>query len=118
MTLIFLDIGTKKMKERTKTSNLIVDYYSLTFANLLLFRIRKKSSTFPCITLRTTAKQLKVNEPWYIALLKVGQSIKNLFSLGCVNIYFSQSTLIFFSQSFFNRFKSVGLPHITNIMIH
>ena len=36
MTLIVWDIGTKKMKERTKTSNLIVDHFSLTFVNLSL----------------------------------------------------------------------------------
>ena len=36
MTLIAWDIGRKKMKDRTKTSNLIVDDFSLTFANLLL----------------------------------------------------------------------------------
>ena len=29
-------IGTKKMKERTKTSNLIVDHFSLTFVNFSL----------------------------------------------------------------------------------
>ena len=34
MALIVWDIGTKKMKERTKTSNLIVDHFSLTFVNL------------------------------------------------------------------------------------
>ena len=34
MTLIVWDIGTKKIKERTKTSNLIVDHFSLTFVNL------------------------------------------------------------------------------------
>ena len=36
MTLIVQDIGTKKMKERTKTSNLIVDFFSLTCVNLSL----------------------------------------------------------------------------------
>ena len=36
MTLIAWDIGTKKMKDRTKTSNLIVDDFSLTFVNLSL----------------------------------------------------------------------------------
>ena len=30
------DIATKKMKERAKTSNLIVDHFSLTFVNLSL----------------------------------------------------------------------------------
>ena len=33
---IVWDIRTKKMKERTKTSNLIVDHVSLTFVNLSL----------------------------------------------------------------------------------
>ena len=36
VTLIVWDIGTTKMKERTKTSNLIVDNFSLTFVNLSL----------------------------------------------------------------------------------
>ena len=36
MTLMVCEIGTKKIKERTKTSNLIVDYFSLTFVNLSL----------------------------------------------------------------------------------
>ena len=36
MTLIAWDNVTKKMKERTKTSNLIVDHFSLTFVNLSL----------------------------------------------------------------------------------
>ena len=36
MTLIVWNIGTKKMKERTKTCNLIVDHFSLTSVNLLL----------------------------------------------------------------------------------
>ena len=31
MTVIVLDIGTKKMEERSKTSILIVDHFSLTF---------------------------------------------------------------------------------------
>ena len=36
VTLITWDIGMKKMKERTKTSNLIVEYFSSTFVNLSL----------------------------------------------------------------------------------
>ena len=32
--LIDWDIGTKKIKERTKASNLVADYFSLTFSNL------------------------------------------------------------------------------------
>ena len=36
MTLIVWDNATKKMKERTKTSNLIVDHFSLTFVNFSL----------------------------------------------------------------------------------
>ena len=36
VTLIVWDIGMKKMKERTKTSKLIVDHFSLTFVNLSL----------------------------------------------------------------------------------
>ena len=36
MTFIAWDIGTKKMEERTKISNLMVGLFSLTFVNLLL----------------------------------------------------------------------------------
>ena len=36
MTFIVWDIGTRKMIERTKASNLIVDYFSLTFVNLFI----------------------------------------------------------------------------------
>ena len=36
MALRFWDIRMKKMKERIKTSNLMVDHFSLTFVNLLL----------------------------------------------------------------------------------
>ena len=36
MTLIAWDNATKKMKERTKASNLIVEHFSLTFVNLSL----------------------------------------------------------------------------------
>ena len=36
MTLIVWDIGTKKIKEKTKKSNLIVDHFSLTLINLSL----------------------------------------------------------------------------------
>ena len=36
MTLIVWDIGTKKIKEKIRTSDLIVDHFSLTFVNLLL----------------------------------------------------------------------------------
>ena len=59
---------------------------------------------------------LKVNESQYVALSVVSGSIKKLFSIDCVNIYFSQSIIFF--QSFYNTFKSVGLPHITYIVIH
>ena len=34
---------------------------------------------------------LKINESQYIALFVVSRSIKKLFSIACVNIYFSQS---------------------------
>ena len=42
MTLIVWDIGTKKIKERTETSNLIVDHFSLkvTSATRLYFAIK------------------------------------------------------------------------------
>ena len=36
LSLIVWDIGTKKMKTKTKTSNVIVDRFSLTFVNLSL----------------------------------------------------------------------------------
>ena len=35
-TLIFCNIGMKKMKEKIKTSNLIVNHFSLTFVNISL----------------------------------------------------------------------------------
>ena len=35
----------------------------------------------------------KINEPQYIALIVVSGSIKKLFSIDCVNIYFSQSII-------------------------
>ena len=68
---------------------------------------------------------LKVNEPQHTALFVISRSIKNLFSTDCVNIYFSQSIVfvniylfpIFVSIDFAWR-KSVGLPHIANIVIH
>ena len=49
LTLIVQDIGTKKMKEKTKTLNLIVDHFYLTFhqfkccTSMYDFRIREKS---------------------------------------------------------------------------
>ena len=36
MTIIVCNIGTKKVKERTKTTNLIVDYFSSNFVNISL----------------------------------------------------------------------------------
>ena len=39
MTLIVWDNWTKTMKDRTKTSNLILDDFSLTFVNLSLWYI-------------------------------------------------------------------------------
>ena len=36
MAVIVWDIGKKKIKERTKTSDLVVDHFSLTFVNLSL----------------------------------------------------------------------------------
>ena len=36
MILIVWDIRTKKMKERTKTSSLITDHFTLTFVNLFI----------------------------------------------------------------------------------
>ena len=42
MTLIVWDTGKRKIKERTKTSNIIVDYFPLNFVNLNL--------VFSCMT--------------------------------------------------------------------
>ena len=61
----------------------------------------------------------KVNEFRCIGLFVVSGSIKMLFSIVCVNIYFSQSIVfaniylfsIFFSIDF-ARWKSMGLHHI------
>ena len=58
---------------------------------------------------------VKINESHYIALFVVSGSIKKFFSMNCVNINFSQSVLKYL---FFNKFKSVGLPHIAYIVIH
>ena len=52
----------------------------------------------------------KVNESQYITLFLVNGSITKLFSTDCVNIYFFQSIVNYL-------FKSVGLPHITYIVI-
>ena len=75
---------------------------------------------------------VEVNDSWHIALFVVGGSIKKLFSIdyvnvyfysiffsidfsiGCVNIYFFS---LFFSLDF-ARWKSVGLPHNACIVIH
>ena len=46
MILIVWDIGMKKMKERTKTSNLMVDKFSLTFVKLLV----RLNVVLPCMT--------------------------------------------------------------------
>ena len=63
--------------------------------------------------------KIKVNKSLYIALFAVSGSIKRLFSIDCVNIYFSQLTFlaniyvfsIFFSIDF-PQWKSVELPLI------
>ena len=34
---------------------------------------------------------IKINDSWYIALFVISESIKKLFSIDCVNIYFSKS---------------------------
>ena len=47
-------------------------------------------------------RTFKVNESQYIALLKVSRSIKNLFSIVCVNIYFSQSIVNYFFSIIFS----------------
>ena len=81
ITLIVRDIGMKKMKERSETSNWIVDHFSLIFVNLslaylLYFHVwlQNKEKTlylesiytnqfgiyqkFECNLLRTAAKQV------------------------------------------------------------
>ena len=97
MTIIVWNIGTNKMKERSKTSNLIVDHFSLTFINLSLawmlsfhiwFQNKGKSLVWSeyynqfginqhsCVSphLRTTASQLsnpqKYGEPFQISKMK------------------------------------------------
>ena len=48
-------------------------------------------------------------------IIVVSRSIKKPFLTDYVNIYFFQSIV---NYLFFNRFKSVGLPHIAYIVIH
>ena len=75
--------------------------------------------------LKVSIYLLKVNESRYIALFVVSGSMKKLFSIDCVNIYFSKSVVlaniyifsIFFSIDF-TRWKIVRLPHIAYIVIH
>ena len=70
---------------------------------------------------RWNGRSCKINEPWYIALFVVSGSIKMLFSIDCVNVYFSQSiafvNIYLFSIFFAIDSKSVGLPHIAYIVI-
>ena len=68
---------------------------------------------------------IKVNKSGYIALFVVSGSIKKLFSIDCVNIYFSQAIVFakiglfsICSSMNFARWVSVGLSHIAYIMIH
>ena len=58
---------------------------------------------------------VKIKESRYIALFLVSGSIKKLFSIDCVKIYFSQSIAYYL---FSITFKSVGLPHTADIVIH
>ena len=68
---------------------------------------------------------IEVNEPRYIVLFVVSESIKKLLLIECVKIYFSQSiafgNIYLFSILFsidFAQWKSVILPHIAYIVIH
>ena len=65
----------------------------------------------------------KFNKSKYTVLFVVSGSIKKLFSIDCVDIYFSQSIVfpnIYFFSIFFSidfaRWKSVGLPHTACIV--
>ena len=60
---------------------------------------------------------LKINELQYVVLFVVSGSIEKLFSIDFVNIYFSQTIV---NYIFFNKFKSLALPHVATayIVIH
>ena len=65
---------------------------------------------------------LKTNESPYIALVVARKSIKKLFSIDCVIIYFSQSivfgNIYLFSIIFSVDFEKCELPHIAYIVTH
>ena len=75
MTLIVWDIGAQKLKERTKTSNLIVDHFSLTFYQLECctsmydFRIRENSQ----FGVKTIISVSYINLPMYPRVLEPRQ---------------------------------------------
>ena len=56
---------------------------------------------------------LKVNESRYIALFMFSGSIKKLFSIDCINVYFLS---ILFAIDF-ARWKRAGLHHFAYIVI-
>ena len=75
------------------------------------YRNRKQEWQWGIINLFRNKLKFKVTESRYIALFAVSGSIKKLFSIDCVNIYFSQSivfaNIYVFSIFFFNRFCPV-----------
>ena len=59
--------------------------------------------------------RVKVNESRFIASYLVSGSIKKVFSIDSVDIYFSKSNVLpvlSFLNIFFNKFKSLGYPRL------
>ena len=113
------------------------DFYFMLKALFVLEMLKFLSGFFDYIE-----KRLKVNESWYIELFLVIGSIKKLFLIDFINIYlFSMLFSIAFADNYifsifssvayasiylfsilfsidFACWKSVGLPQVTNVVIH
>ena len=95
-----------------KLRNISHDYYVSELLSKIQSAIKYKNEV------SGSRKRIKVNESRCIAFFVVSGSIKKVFSIDCVNIYFSQLIVNYLFLIFFNGFKSVGLPHIAYIVIH
>ena len=62
---------------------------------------------------------LKINESRYIALFVVSRSINKLFSISCVNIYFSQSIVHYLSWSSYDEleFLCLEISYIMDLLL-
>ena len=91
-----------------------------------LHKKRKKLRLVVCsFTSSFMLSFIKVNESLYIVLFAVSGFTKKLFSIHCVNIYFSQSIVfvnVYLLSIFFSIdsawWKNVRLPHIVYIVIN